>query len=289
MSTFRSSNVGSPSSRDYVPSIVFADMDGTFLTTSKDVLPQSYEALDLLAVRHVPFVPCTGRPVSAVPSAVLRHPATTYVVGSNGSVVYDMTQHQNVLVVGMDKERILALYERVRGLRATFDVFADGEVYAERARYEAMGSYGIDAPSLEVLRRVRKPVDLTVPQLVQRARAVEKITCFWCNESDRHAIQKAIEEVGGFYSAHGHPKNFELQRQGTNKGSALMWLCEHLGLRASDAVAFGDELNDVPMLEAAGDGVAMGNAVSEVLAAANHVAPTNDEAGVARYLMSLSW
>jgi hydroxymethylpyrimidine pyrophosphatase-like HAD family hydrolase len=99
--------------------------------------------------------------------------------------------------------------------------------------------------------------------------------------------RKAIREVGEFSSAHGHPKNFELQADGVSKGSALLWLCGHLGIRPSDAVAFGDEANDVSLLAAAGDGVAMANAIPQARAVANHTAPSNDDAGVASYVMAL--
>jgi len=264
--------------------IVFADMDGTFLATNKDVPSRNLEALDLLAKRGIPFVPCTGRPVSAVPHELLTHPATRYAVGSNGSVVFDVARQQNLRVVGMDKQRVLALYECVRDVEATFDIFADGSVYSERDRYEAMGAYGIDRPTLEVLWRVREPVDESVPHIVARAQAVDKVTCFWHRSQDRDALAAAIRQVGGFSCAHGHPKNFELQAEGISKGSALVWLCEHVGVDVRDAVAFGDEANDLPMLVAAGDGVAMANATPEVLGVANHVTGTNDEAGVAQYL-----
>lgn len=268
-------------------SIVFADMDGTFLASNKDVPPRNLQALDALAARGVPFVPCTGRPVSAVPAELLRHPATRYVVGSNGSVVYDVAQRRNLRVVAMDKSLVLALYERVRDLEATFDIFADGSVFSERDRYEAMGTYGIDVPTLEMLRRVRQPVDVDVPQIVERAGAVDKVTCFWRRPQDRDALAAAIADLGGFSCAHGHPKNFELQAMGVNKGSALVWLCDYAGYDVEHAVAFGDEANDAAMIEAAGDGVAMANATPEVLRVADHVTCSNDEAGVAHYLLDV--
>ena len=264
--------------------IVFADMDGTFLATNKDVPLRNLEALDLLAERGIPFVPCTGRPVSAVPHELLAHPATRYAVGSNGSVVFDVARQQNLRVAGMDKRRVVALYERVRDVEATFDIFADGSVYSERHRYEAMEAYGIDRPTLEVLWRVREPVDASVPQIVARSKEVDKVTCFWHRLQDKDALAAAIRQVGGFSCAHGHPKNFELQAEGISKGSALVWLCEYAGLDVRDAVAFGDEANDLPMIAAAGDGVAMANATPEVLGVADHVTGTNDEAGVAQYL-----
>ena len=52
-------------------------------------------------------------------------------------------------------------------------------------------------------------------------------------------------------------------------------------------MAFGDDFNDLGMLATAGWGVAMGNAIPEIKAAANDVTATNNEDGVARYLEKL--
>lgn len=269
----------------FLPRIVFADMDDTFLDTNKDVPAANRELLDVLAKHDVPFVPCTGRTVSAVPGEVLAHPATRFAIGANGSVVHDVRANRRLHVVGMDKRAVLSLYERVRNAQATFDVFADGEVYSERARYEAMGSFGIDAPSLEMLRRVRIPVDQSVPQVVERVCVVEKVTCFWRTPDDRDLLRAAIDDERGLCCASGHPKNFELQAAGVSKGFALGWLCAHLGIDVADAVAFGDAQNDVSMLEMAGDGVAVANAIPHVLEVADHVTLDCDHAGVAHYLL----
>jgi hypothetical protein len=268
-----------------LPRIVFADMDDTFLDTDKHVPAANRELLDVLTQHDVPFVPCTGRPVSAVPDEVLAHPATRFAIGANGSVVHDVCANRRLHVVGMDKRMVVSLYERVREMQTTFDVFADGEVYSERARYEAMGSFGIDAPSLEMLRRVRIPVDLSVPQIVERVCVIEKVTCFWRTPHDRDLLREAIDAEQGICSASGHPQNFELQAAGVSKGFALGWLCEHLGIDLADAVAFGDAENDVSMLEVAGDGVAVANAIPHVLAVADHVTLDCNHAGVASYLL----
>lgn len=270
-------------------SIVFVDMDGTFLAEDKSIPAENMRALDLLVERGIPFVPCTGRPVRGVPQELLGHPATCYAVGSNGAVVYDVKAERPLWTSAMDKTRVLELYWRVCDLElaTTFDIFADGRVFAERARYDAMGTYGIDEPTLQVLRRVREPVDLLVPDIVGRAKNVEKVTCFWRNEEDQRGLAQVIDEVGAFSSAHGHPKNFELQARGVSKGSALVWLCSHLGIPTDSAIAFGDEANDLPMLKSAGVGVAMANATPEVLASADCVTATSDDAGVARYLANV--
>lgn len=260
-------------------------MDDTFLARSKQVPKLNMHLLDELAKRGIPFVPCTGRPIRAVPHELLAHEATRYAVGANGAVVQDVAQGRRIHVVGIDKRVVLSLYERVQGIDTTFDVFADGEVFSERHRYDAMGSYGIDEPSLEVLRRVRKPVDLSVPQIVEQVGVIEKITCFWRASQDRDHLLAAIDCEKGLSRSSGHPRNFELQAVGVSKGSALVWLCAHLGIGVADAMAFGDAENDVSMVRAAGDGVAMANAIDSLRAVANHVTVDCDNAGVARYLL----
>ena len=68
------------------------------------------------------------------------------------------------------------------------------------------------------------------------------------------------------------------------KGNALTWCAGHFGFTMDELVAFGDSLNDVSMLTAAGTGVAMGNAREDVKAMGFPVCRTNDEDGVARYI-----
>lgn len=65
------------------------------------------------------------------------------------------------------------------------------------------------------------------------------------------------------------------------KGQALAFLADRLGVAQAETLAVGDSGNDISMLRWAGLGVAMGNATPDVLAAADWVAPTVDEDGLA--------
>jgi hydroxymethylpyrimidine pyrophosphatase-like HAD family hydrolase len=64
-------------------------------------------------------------------------------------------------------------------------------------------------------------------------------------------------------------------------------VAEELGVPAAGAVAFGDMPNDLPMLGWAGTSYAMANGHPDVRAAADHVAPANDDDGVAEVLVGL--
>ena len=79
---------------------------------------------------------------------------------------------------------------------------------------------------------------------------------------------------------------------GVDKGTGLRVVCERLGVPLEDSMAVGDAQPDVDMFEVAGLGVAMGNAIDEVKAQADAVAPSNTEGGVAwairRYVLEES-
>jgi Cof subfamily protein (haloacid dehalogenase superfamily) len=78
-----------------------------------------------------------------------------------------------------------------------------------------------------------------------------------------------------------HPHLVEGLPAGVNKAHGLSWLTRYLGVDQKNVFAIGDSEADLPMLEWAGIGVAMGNGSAEVKAAADWVAPTLEEDGAA--------
>jgi hypothetical protein len=73
----------------------------------------------------------------------------------------------------------------------------------------------------------------------------------------------------------------ELAPAGITKWSAIRRLASQWNITDCEICAVGDDVNDIPMIRAAGLGVAMGNAVPEVKAAADRIAPTHDHDGLA--------
>ena len=70
--------------------IVFSDMDGTLLTSDKQMSDATWAMLDELARRGIEFVPCTGRPLSGIFEPILAHPAVHYAVCANGASVWQL-------------------------------------------------------------------------------------------------------------------------------------------------------------------------------------------------------
>ena len=72
-----------------------------------------------------------------------------------------------------------------------------------------------------------------------------------------------------------------------NKAHSLGLVCDRLGIPMAQVAAFGDDLIDIPMMRAAGRGVAVANANPEVLKVADEICPSNDDDGVAQWIDGL--
>lgn len=76
----------------------------------------------------------------------------------------------------------------------------------------------------------------------------------------------------------------EIVKSGLNKAVGLKKAADYFNIPSERIIAFGDEDNDLDMLEYAGHGIAMGNGIESVKNIANEVTLSNEEDGVGVYL-----
>jgi len=108
------------------------------------------------------------------------------------------------------------------------------------------------------------------------------------NELDRlvaYVDKEHAENVVGYRSK---PEYLEISHQSISKKTALITLLseKYPQLKMEHVIAFGDNYNDIEMLESVGTGVAVANAIDDVLAIADYVTSANVDDGVANYLES---
>lgn len=84
------------------------------------------------------------------------------------------------------------------------------------------------------------------------------------------------------------PTFADITCKGVNKAAGIETMARHFGINRVDTIAFGDGGNDIPMLRAAGIGVAMGNASDEVKANADLVTAAVDVDGIYKALKQLN-
>jgi len=106
----------------------------------------------------------------------------------------------------------------------------------------------------------------------------------WVDEAER--VAAALEDlkarpVRGANWFTSEPEYLEFAPFGVSKGTGLLLAGEICGIEPAEIMAVGDEMNDLPMLERAGLGVAMGNAPEAVRRAADTVTASCEEDGLA--------
>ena len=101
----------------------------------------------------------------------------------------------------------------------------------------------------------------------------------------RDSYEYLVKKIGDKYEVtYSAAVLVEVSPKGDDKGEALKFLAEHYGIPIDKTVAIGDNLNDLPMIEAAGTGVAVMNATEELKEYADDVCPSCDEGGVAHVI-----
>ena len=120
------------------------------------------------------------------------------------------------------------------------------------------------------------------------AAQVQKVMLFARNDRPADILKDVVAEVNAKYpeikATASTWNNVELNISSATKGNALRRFAESFGHTLANCMAFGDGMNDLSMIEAAGTGVAMANAVPEVKAAADYITLSNDECGVSAAL-----
>ena len=101
-------------------------------------------------------------------------------------------------------------------------------------------------------------------------------------ENDQHQLlaQAANHFPEGTEAVFSHPYMLEVTKAHVTKATGLTRVAHELGLELQDFAAIGDGDNDIPLLRAAGRGIAMGNAPDHVKTAADEVTADNNHDGV---------
>lgn len=271
--------------------LIAFDLDGTLLDDQKNVPPENLQALEAAAARGVVLVPATGRIVPGIPEPVKSLPGLRYFIVSNGAGVYDAREDRLLYRGDVPVELALRCYEYMDTLPVIYDCYQNDMGWMTRSMYDNCAPYFTTEPHmLELIRRLRVPVDDLKETLRQRGEPLQKLQMFFKPEDllERERQLRRIPELFPELTATTSvSNNIEINSVNAGKGKALAALARHLGIELADTVAFGDGTNDCEMLRMAGLGVAMANADPRVKAVADEICDTNNNAGVAQVIHRL--
>jgi len=268
---------------DMTSRVIALDLDGTLLTPTKTLLPSSLQAL--ARAREAGFTPIivTGRHHVAIHPFYQALALDTPAICCNGTYLYD---YQAKKVIEADPLPVAQALQLI-------DMLNEHQVHALMYVDDAMV---YETPTGHVLRTLnwaqslppeQRPVFTQVDSLAQTAREVNAVWKFALTDEDSaklNAFALAVEQQLGLECERSWHDQIDIARQGNSKGKRLAQWVASQGLSMQDVGAFSDNFNDISMLQAAGMGVAMGNAADEVKAHANVVIGDNTTDTIAEFI-----
>lgn len=251
--------------------IVALDLDGTLLDSRKGLSPRNRAALERAAEKGVYVVPTTGRFFGMMPAVVRELPFVRYAITINGAQVYDREADEAIVREEMPVAEAVEIMEMLDAHDVIYDCYRNNWGWMTASLQSKAADYATDEHYLKMVREFRRPVPDLKAHLRETAAegGVQKVMLFSRRDDTSAGELAAIRsEMAARFPdikvTASTWNDLEFNAAAANKGNALRRFAEHLGLSLANCAAFGDGLNDLSMIEAAGMGVAMANAVPEV-------------------------
>ena len=250
------------------PRLLALDVDGTLLRSDNTLSAANAAALAAARARGWEVVLATGKPPWAIAWLAKRLDLPGPHVVANGAAVWTSGSGTRLLeeIAPTDVRTALRSAETrgaARAVSGPSGVFCQPG-WGEDAVAGALRAVGEDPPSV-------------VPDaMAAEDRYWKVITISYARDGD-----PPVPTVPTGRWVRTGPSFYEVVPARATKAAALHVVCEGFGVPPTAVAAFGDSGNDVEMLGWAGLGVAMAHAPAPVRAAADVLAPGNDEDGVA--------
>lgn len=252
--------------------LVAVDLDRTLLHTDGTISPYTKEMVKKCRDAGVGFTLATGRMYcSAQPFAESLHldlPLITY----QGALVKDLNG-KVISSLHLDADLALQVEEYLRQTGAHYTIYSDEDMY-----FSTFGQLFLDYAHHIGVKPKMVPQRMGQLEVTQFGVFAEPETIRIIKRQIDHVFQGKVKTVvsGGHFLEICHPM--------AKKSHGLQQLAEQMGIRQEEIVAVGDNNNDLDMIEYAGLGVAVDNALPAVKHIANHITTSNDDDGVARLL-----
>ena len=269
--------------------VIVMDVDGTMSNHKKEITPKTKAALKKAQESGVKIILASGRPDSGLSDFAIelemgRHHGL--LVSFNGSRVIDCQTGEVLFNETMTVEQGKAVLEHMKGfnVRPMIDkgnymyvndvydcMIKNGEQEINIIQYESRGG----KYKLCEMDDLAAFVDYPLNKILTAGDSI------YLKEHYREMMEPFKDTLNCMFTA---PFYFEFTAQGIDKAKALEAVLNPMGYMQDEIIAFGDGQNDKTMIQYAGIGVAMDNAVEELKEVADEITLSNEDDGIAASL-----
>ena len=260
--------------------MIVSDMDGTLLRSDCTISERNADAIRHATDSGIKFVLATGRPIQGVRDYAAMLGLSGPVITYNGAVVVDLATEEILYEESMNRADAELSLRLGQEYDTTMCIWSRGQLYVNKINGRAEDYKKISGVEPVVVTDYTKILDQGITKIL------------WYDTPEMIGQMPDVMAAKGFTSTTfclSKPYFLEFFSSNVSKAAAVGKVCEINGISPDEVIAIGDAPNDLSMLEFAGLGVAMENALDEVKAAVSTVTKSNDDDGVAevieRYIM----
>ena len=253
-----------------------SDIDGTIMNTKRELPPRIIEAIRQYEKSGGTFILATGRTMLTAREIVDKIGLRTPVISGNGSVIQSPSG-ETLLCHRIPQEASLSLTKFVISEGLDFVAFSDDAVW-----------YPYYSQRVEYIKRINDARNNNKITLVEFSKAGElphggmiKFFVWNMNEKLTKDLESNCNNEKTMNFVQSVRGALDIDPIQATKGKSLKFLANHLNMQLEYTAAFGDNINDLDMLQSVGFPVAVANAEDELKQAAWRICPSNDEYGVA--------
>ena len=265
--------------------LIALDLDGTLFNPNGEITPMTIAELNRAAASGVHTVISTGRPFNGLPFAQIKDTKIDYALTTNGASVYRIKDKACLYENTMDLDMLTPILDYVLSREIHIDLYIDGEGFTPIRCRENLNRLAVPDSLKRYMIATRTPVEDLVGYVKDCGKKIQKINLNFYPQPDgtlayRDETIKFLKSLPAIEVVCGGFNNFEISKAGVTKATGLKALTEYLGVTMEQTMAVGDSENDYSMINAAGLGVAMGNASDDIKAIADYITTSNEEDGV---------
>ena len=266
--------------------LVALDLDGTLFDNISRISKRNLTAIRSITDKGIHVVISTGRPFEGIPFDQIKGTGINYAITANGSGIYEISTGKCLYENAMDEELVTPILNFLLTRDIHMDAFIGGKGYTPVQCVETAQKLTVPSSIKNYIITTRTRLDNILQFIHENQLKVQKMTLNFYPAADgtlidRETVRKFLVSNPSITTVCGGYNNLEFTRADANKGVGLRKLAEILGVNPDATMAIGDTENDLAIIEAAGIGVAMGNATDAVKARADYVTTTNTKDGVA--------
>ena len=271
--------------------MICIDMDGTLLGKGRKISKENKEVIEKIHKKGIEIVVTTGRIYNN--AAYYSHflGVESPVIAANGAIVREKHTDKIIYENPIETKECIKLVEMLYKMKFYFHFYTlDGIYCSDKLTKSLTKIYmtkQIGYDNLKINYQVIKNIDEWKKFFEKTNGKITKCIAFSLNPDKIKSLKKELNKLEDLVYFGAGSRSVEINNKGVSKGNAVKALADYYGFKREEIVCIGDNENDISMIEYAGFGVAMGNAIKEVKDLADYITATNKEDGVAKAIKKI--